>query len=379
MSPIADSEGLVDPCVWPDVAAYLRGLGEERGPVWSRIHPSDEMYLYERSIPFRSREAAAIGYFATGHQIHQTVREIVEWRFGGFTAVRGFLDFASGYGRLTRFLVGALPAPRVTVAEIDSSAVRFQEDAFGVAGLVSHADPGRLRLSASFDVVFAASFFSHLPASSFEPWLRRLRSARSSEGVLLFSVHGMHLLPETEADASGEGIVFRPVSETARLDGAEYGTSYVTEEFVRGAVARAGGGRDRLFAFPRGLCGLQDLYVLLAPPGINLPDPHPSRCPFGTSDASRIEDGVVTVEGWAQGDLDERPPDVRLYLRDALWAHLPGEPSAAAGSRRRWSFSFPLSAVDPDGVVRVEAQSARGASSLLVVGSTRPYLPAPPL
>jgi SAM-dependent methyltransferase len=367
------TEPLLDPCAWRDVASYVRGLDDMRAPLATRIHPADEMYLYELSLPYRSREAAAINYFATGHQIYRTVEDIVTWRFQRFDAVRSFLDFASGYGRFTRFLVRGLAPQRVSVAEIDPDGVLFQEEAFGVRGIVSGATPAQLRLDESFDVIFASSFFSHLPAVSFEAWLRRLQSGLSPGGILIFSVHGMHLLPEPEADPSS-GIVFRPVSETMRLDAAEYGTSWVTPEFVRAVTDRVGGG-GRLFSFPSGLGGFQDLYVLLRPPSPLLPDLRLPRFPLGGCDRSAIgEDGVVSVEGWAEGDIGERSPHMRLFLRDTIAGFLPGD--AGSGSRRRWSFSFPLSAVSPDDVVRVEAESARGLSRILVLATTRPYLPA---
>ncbi len=189
----------------------------------------------------------------------------------------------------------------------------------------------------------------------------------------------MRLLPAEEADAAA-GIVFRAVSETERLDGAEYGTSFVTT----GSCAPPSGARappeDRLLEFPRGLGGFQDLYVLAAPP---LPPQAPelrlSRFPLGACDRADIAEDVVSVAGWAEGDPGERPPDVRLFVRNTVAAHSPGTAGAGAGSWRLWSFRVPLSAIAPDDVVRVEAESARGLSRILVIGTTRPYLPASPL
>jgi hypothetical protein len=196
-------------------------------------------------------------------------------------------------------------------------------------------------------------------------------------GLLVFSVHGMELLPTEVADRDRD-IVFSPVSETQRLDAQEYGTSYVTEEFVRRAAERAGHREARLFRFPLGLCGLQDLYVLQRAPVGHEGAPDLSPCPLGTCDAFQIQDEVVTAEGWVEGGPAEEPPEVRLMLREDIAARLAGETSAA-GARRRWTLSFPLSAVEPDDVVRIEAWSPRGASSILAMGSMRPYLPAAPV
>jgi SAM-dependent methyltransferase len=373
----AEAQPLLDPCAAsPFVAAYVRELAGSGQPLETRIHPADEMYLHDLRFHHGSPEAAALLYFSAGHQIFRTVEEIVAWRFRGFGGVRSFLDFAGGYGRFGRFLARHMEPQRITVAEIDPGGVRFQQEILGVRGCVSGADPETFRPDGSFDVLFASSFFSHLPARRFEAWLARLQSLIAPGGALIFSVHGMHLLSESEVRASN-GIVFRPVSETTRLDGSEYGTSYVTPEFVRGVADRVAAG-DRLLAFPSGLGGFQDLYVLLRPPLPPVLDLRPTRFPFGACDRAAVSpDGVVSAEGWALGDVDERPPEIRLFLRDTVAATLPGD--GEYGAWRRWSFSFPLSAVGPDDVVRVEARSARGLSKILILSPMRPYLPAAPL
>src|SRR5207245_7093403 len=149
-----------------------------------------------------------------------------------------------------------------------------------------------------FDVILASSFFSHLPASSFEAWLRRLYSLLAPGGLLLFSVHGKPLLTGAAADWS-EGIVFHLESETRRLDPAIYGTSYVTEEFVGRMAARATGGEGILRGFPFGFCAHQDFYVLsrrLEPP---LPPLEIPRFPRGELDNFGVLEGRVLTEGWA--------------------------------------------------------------------------------
>jgi SAM-dependent methyltransferase len=359
-----------DPCASQEVASYVRGLAGAGPPLETRIHPSDEMHRFELEKPKRTPDTAAILYFATAAEIFRTVSEVVAWRFGGFGAVRSFLDFASGYGRSTRFFARALDPARITVAEIDPGAVRFQEQAFGVRGRASGASPEALGLAGPFDVVLAASFFSHLPAGRFEAWLARLHALVAEGGVLAFSTHGPDLLPEGERMPPA-GIAFRPESETTRLGGAEYGTSWVDAEFVRGAVRRLGGGA-RLFEFPYGFCGFQDLYVVARPP-LPAGELRLARPPRGALQAAAIERGVVSARGWAEGDRDERPPDMRLWLGDRVEAESPG--TGAPGTRRDWSFSFGVSAVPPDRVVRIEAVSARGVARPLVVETLRPHLP----
>jgi SAM-dependent methyltransferase len=311
-------------------------------------------------------------YFATGRQIAEAFAGVAAWRFGGLPAALSVLDFASGYGRTTRHLVRALPAARLTVAEIDPAAVAFQRETFGVAGAASGTAPSSLEIAETFDAVFAASFFSHLPEPRFTAWLERLHGLVRPGGVLVFSVHGMELLTDPRADRS-RGIAFEAVSETTRLEGAEYGTSYVTEAFVRGVARRVAGEVARLLAFPLGLCGHQDLYALARPPLPSGPDPHLPRVPLGALESASVVGGVAAASGWAAGASDEPPPSVRLVLGGRVAETSPG--AGPSGARRDWSFAFPVDAISPDAVVRVEAESARGRTKILVAETLRPYLP----
>lgn len=368
-----DRAAAFDPADRPEVAAYLRGIVGGDAPLETRIHPCDEMYTVELAAPFRTADTAAVRYFSVGSGIFRTVSDLVGWRFGGFGGVRTFLDFAGGYGRATRFFARALDPARITVAEIDPEAVRFQADAFGVRGCVSGPDPGDLALSGPFDLVLAVSFFSHLPAGRFEAWLETLYRLVADAGMLVFSTHGEALKSAGEP-LSPSGFAFRPESETARLPGDEYGTSWVTPEFVQRASAAASRGAGRLAVHPYGLCGFQDLYVLSKPPFPEAPPPRVARAPSGALELATIENGVVSARGWAAGDSDERPPDIKLYFGGRLEAISRGV--GPAGSRRSWSFTFAIGAVSPDCVIRVEAESARGMVRLLVAETLRPYLSA---
>ncbi len=358
-----------DPAASARVQAFARTLEGRWGAFETRIASGDEMYAWERSRR-GSADAAAVAYLSTGHQIFRTLEDVVVWRFGDFSRVGSVLDFASGWGRLTRFLVRAVPPDQVVVSDIDASAVRFQEDAFGVRGAVSTADPVALPLEDRFDLVFVSSLFSHLPEKRFEGWLDALFRRLRPSGVLAFSACGTDLLPDPKVDASS-GFVFEPESETRRLSGSEYGTAYVSEPRVRELAGRASGGEGKLWAVPRGLAGWQDLYLLVRSPLPEVSQPMFPRAPRGAMESSGIVDGLVSAEGWARGDDGEAPPVVRLFLGDRPW---PVVLDAASPSVVRWRLEFPADAIGPDDLVRIEAESERGRHLLLFVGSLRPYL-----
>jgi len=365
-------ERLLDPARDPHVAAYLRTLADPGTRLETRIHPSDEMYRFELTQPKRSAETAAVFYFHTGNTIFETLRHLLQWRYGGFQDVGRMLDVASGFGRATRFLVRAIDPRRVHVTEIDSAAVAFQESLFGVTGSISQSDPAALDVAGPFDVITAWSFFSHLPAARFHAWMERLFGLLSPGGLLILSVHGM-ALPGSGGDSSRD-FVFQRTSETTRLDLDEYGTSYVTARFVKKCVAKATDSEGEVFALPFGLCGYQDVYAVLRKPVPTLPEPRLPRSPWGMMDSSAIEEGVVSVGGWAAGAPDEPPPEVSLHVDDRMLNRSPG--NGAPGDERRWQFEFPIDGIDPDAIIRLEATSSRGLSRVMVAETLRPYLSA---
>src|SRR5690349_8804999 len=72
--------------------------------------------------------------------------------------------------------------------------VRFQEESFGVHGIVSTVRPEEFVCSERFDAITVTSLFTHLPDRRFVDWLRVLLGLLRPGGVLLFSVHGEEVL-----------------------------------------------------------------------------------------------------------------------------------------------------------------------------------------
>jgi SAM-dependent methyltransferase len=324
------------------------------------------MYGYNLHSLRGSSEAAAVLYFCKGHQIAEAALAVLRGRFGGERAPGGFLDFAAGFGRATRFLARRLPPETLFASDLAPEAAAFHREALGVAPLPSARDPRDFEAGRRFSAILAASLFSHLPPRAFDAWLARLFALLEPGGVLLMSTHGPELLDDPAADWSG-GCVFRPESETRRLAPEDYGTSWVTEEFVRASAARAGAGAVR--AFPRGLCAHQDLYAILRGGGDGSELAVP-RFPRGALDAFAIGERTVAVAGWAADEGAVEAPAVRLFLDGGLAGELA---PVECSPRRRWSFDFPR-AIPPDAVVRVEARTRGGLSNVLAMGTLRPHL-----
>lgn len=262
------------------------------------LNEHDEMYIFALGNHKGNKDRAWIEVLATGKQSLNVVRKVVDWKFGGFSKLSGFLDFASGYGRLTRFLVGEFSPERIWVCDIYPEAVRFQAKQFGVHGLISAMKPQNYRDARKYDCIFVASLFSHLPEETFVGWLRKLYGLLTPSGVLIFSVHDVAVLPP-HMKSDGRGIVFIADSESLSLDKNIYGTTYVDESFVRGAIVKVTG-RPEYHRTRRGLWSFQDVYVISKDKGVDYSGLDVSQGPAGYLEVCRLtENGDVHFEGWA--------------------------------------------------------------------------------
>ena len=178
-----------------------------------------------------------MAYFRAGASMMGVIERVATWHFGGLGNVGSLLDFAAGYGRSTRFLVRYLPAGAVTVGEIQfSDPLEFQAREFGVLTLQSTSDPAGLLTPRTFDFVFVASLFTHLPRRTFGPWLAKLWEMVAPGGVLVFSVHDAGL--DTLGAEWQDGFAFIGANEVSALDTEQYGTTFTTETFVRQQLAQ---------------------------------------------------------------------------------------------------------------------------------------------
>lgn len=246
----------------PLVRALLADHGLDPRLVNLAVHPADEMFQHGMTVHGGNSDLAAVHYARTGLEIAAAVRQIVQWRFGGFQAAARILDFGSGYGRATRFVAPECRSGSLWVSEINEQALDFQREQFGVRGLASTVRPDDFVCPHEFDCIFVISLFTHLPEKSFGGWLARLLRSLAPGGVLIFTVRDLSGRPDGTSRAGPGGLVYEPDSENLRLDRSEYGTTWVTEDFVRETLARHAGGH-KWVRIPRGLLHLQDIWVVL--------------------------------------------------------------------------------------------------------------------
>src|SRR5581483_8972708 len=87
-------------------------------------------------------------------------------------------------------------------------------------------------------------------------------------GILAFSTHSAGVLPMGVAMPES-GIYFQATSESTSLDKNDYGSTWVTADFVRTALDRAVSPEASLHHIERALCNFQDLYLVAAEPGLD--------------------------------------------------------------------------------------------------------------
>ena len=337
---------------------FLRALLAEPGfpgeSVLPPLDPRDEMLEFLAGNYAGDRDRGLFTYHRSGRSIADTLAQVLSWRFGAGLHAPGrterLLDFASGYGRITRFLLQSLPRERLWVSDVYAEAVRFQEERFGVHGLVSSIRPEDLVCAEGFDAITVTSLFTHLPEERFVGWLRRLLGLLRPGGVLLFSAHGEVLL-DPEVVMPETGFVFQELSESRSLETSDYGSTWVTEGFVQSAVARACEEPVSLWRAPRALCNFQDLYVAVREEGVDFsglnlhlePLLLIETCELEAPDRLALSGWTVALSGAArevQAALDGRVVATAVVegRRDDVAAAFGDEQLARSG----WALTVPL-------------------------------------
>jgi SAM-dependent methyltransferase len=341
-----------------DNSRFVRALLADQdiapGAVPLAIDARDEMLEFLVNGSDGDRERALFAYFRSGLSIADAMLQILRWRFGeDLGRMERLLDFASGYGRITRFLLREVPAEKLWISDIYADAVRFQEERFGVHGLVSTILPEDFSCAERFDAILVTSLFTHLREDRFLGWMRRLLGLLRPGGLLVFSVHD-ETIRDPSVPMPASGLLFQAHSESRTLDPGDYGSAWVTEAFVRSAVAQAAEGRVAVWRASLGLCNFQDLYVAVrdgGPGGADL-----SGLAFETEPYLRIETcsleapDLLTLSGWAavlsgearevQASLDGRIVATAPVVgpRSDVAAELKNERFARSG----WKLAVPL-------------------------------------
>jgi SAM-dependent methyltransferase len=192
---------------------------------------------------------------ADAEQLMGTIRSL-----GADTGNPKVLEFAAGYGRLTRHLQKSCD---LTVSDIHPEAVEFVRQNFGCPAYLSSKDPEHLKIPGRFHIIAVISLFSHLPDRSFGRWLSALYALLAPGGYLIFTTIGESARaasPHIPTPGS-DGIAFEAESEQIDLDKQDYGSSTVHPHYVGFQIGRLPG--SRLISYEAGAWwNYQDQYIV---------------------------------------------------------------------------------------------------------------------
>jgi methyltransferase family protein len=223
----------------PEIEDYCTEIAK-KAQVTPLIHPNDFIFRFLIDNPsFPSKKDAVNYYFTDGENSAKVLQELIHNALAlPKHASFKLLEFASGYGCVTRHFTHYLPNARITCCDIHQEAINFIKSQLSTDAVLSRSIPEKLQFSETYDVIFALSFFSHMPESTWGRWIRKLYSALNDHGYLIFTTHGKVSNSKYLGNVSipANGFYFKPDSEQQDLEKSEYGTTVTTPEFVIGEM-----------------------------------------------------------------------------------------------------------------------------------------------
>jgi SAM-dependent methyltransferase len=207
-----------------------------------------------------------MAYLQTGLNARNIITKLAAHKYGSTDNVESMLDFASGYGRVTRFLVNDFNPEKIWVSDIKENGVQFQKEVFGVNGVNSSYVPEEFQPGRKFQVIFVGSLFSHLPDDLFNRWLSQLHSLLNENGLLIFSVldlerHGSPDAEYFEYKMVSEDQAFSDVNDSIK-EISNYGMAYVSKKYMDDSLTKIEVQKDQFYVYKNSFGTIQDVYAV---------------------------------------------------------------------------------------------------------------------
>lgn len=224
----------------------------------SHIHHEDHIFNFIKNHPqFPNENKAVENYFSNGKDSAEKLKSILD-KYGMING--SLLEFASGYGCVTRHMKNVLPNMNIVACDIHTEAVNFISENIKCETILSKSVPDELNLT-QYSIVFALSFFSHMPLKTWEKWLQKLYSFVASNGILIFTCHSETSANINNVKVDSTGFYFKAESEQLDISLAEYGTTYSLPNFVFNCINKLN--NVELVEFrPAYWWSHQDLYII---------------------------------------------------------------------------------------------------------------------
>lgn len=203
------------------------------------INPEDNIYLFLKNTHCFIKNDNEEGNYGTSYKYYivdgkksaDKINKIINKYFIDKDKI-DFLEFACGHGCVTRHLV---KNNRINLwsSDIHKSAMLYLKEK-GIKTLQSVTNPLDFKSDINYDIVFALSFFSHMPKNTWFLWLEKLYSFVKPNGIIIFTTQGLksNELYQGNIELDDDGFGFKNESEQKDLDTCDYGQTIVNKEFV---------------------------------------------------------------------------------------------------------------------------------------------------
>jgi SAM-dependent methyltransferase len=204
-------------------------------------------------------------FLASGRRGFDCIREMLERNGTPLCDLRSVLDFGCGCGRVLRHWNGFADT-RICGTDINDHLVETCRRCVPFAVISKNSMAATLDYaSASFDLVYAFSVFTHLDVMAQRAWRDELHRILRPHGILILTVHGAAYKPRLDTKELDEFNAGRPVVRFGQYPGGNVCISFHPESYVRETLAQ---GFQIIDAVPEGAKGnpFQDLYMLRRAP-----------------------------------------------------------------------------------------------------------------
>ena len=189
----------------------------------SRLEQLDRLLLEEPSGVNRKVSPYDLMYKGSGHPERYfrwgpeaLYRIELALLAAGKVDITRILDLPCGHGRVLRTLGAAFPEAEVTACDLDRDAVDFCAQHLGAVPVYSDELPDNIELDGPFEVIWCGSLLTHLNGDRWPGWLELFSSVLSAGGVLVFSVHGRHMIELLRSRELRMGLTDERIDELLR-------------------------------------------------------------------------------------------------------------------------------------------------------------------
>lgn len=195
------------------------------------ISPKCEMFEFGKQNLNNDNENATNYYFYSADFLVNNLKKFFTDE-GISTENKTILDFAAGYGRISRFFKPIFK--EVTCSDLDQSMLDFNKENLGIDGFKSEVNiEEKFNVEKKFDVVFCFSLFTHFNPNIWEKWFMKVFDLVEEGGYFIMSTRGPELVEKILGKKMEEDMTFAQVNETkGRLDPSYYGSISVSPKFV---------------------------------------------------------------------------------------------------------------------------------------------------